>query len=153
MPYKGAHFATFPPDLCEPPIKASTSEAGVCPECGAPWARHVERAEAPHDGETMSAYANGSNARNLATLRQAARARGGEYIQTVKTLGWFPTCDCDVKERVPAVVLDPFGGAGTVGLVAERLGRDSVLVEVNAEYAEMARRRIFSDAPLFAEID
>jgi len=34
------------------------------------------------------------------------------------------------------VVLDPFGGAGTVGLVADRLGRDAVLCELNPEYAE-----------------
>jgi len=38
-PYKGAHFATFPPALIEPCIKAGTSERGCCPECGAPWER------------------------------------------------------------------------------------------------------------------
>lgn len=40
------------------------------------------------------------------------------------------------------VVLDPFAGAGTTGLVAERLQRDSILIELNADYAKMARRRI-----------
>ena len=49
-------------------------------------------------------------------------------------------------------VLDPFGGAGTTGLVADRLGRDAVLIELNPEYAEMAERRIRGDAPLFSEI-
>lgn len=43
------------------------------------------------------------------------------------------------------MVLDPFGGAGTTGLVAERLGRDSTLIELNPEYAKMARNRIRSD--------
>ncbi len=43
------------------------------------------------------------------------------------------------------VVLDPFAGAGTTGLVAERHGRDSVLLELNPEYAEIARRRIRAD--------
>lgn len=43
------------------------------------------------------------------------------------------------------IVLDPFGGAGTTGLVAERLGRDSILIELNEEYANMARRRIRAD--------
>jgi DNA modification methylase len=47
-------------------------------------------------------------------------------------------------------VLDPFGGAGTTGLVADRLGRDAVLIELNPTYAEMARERITGDAPLFA---
>lgn len=50
------------------------------------------------------------------------------------------------------VVLDPFGGAGTTGLVADRHGRDAVLIELNPEYAQMASRRIHSDAPLFAEV-
>lgn len=50
------------------------------------------------------------------------------------------------------LVLDPFGGAGTTALVADRMGRDSVLIELNPEYAEMARRRIEGDAGLFAEV-
>jgi DNA modification methylase len=49
-------------------------------------------------------------------------------------------------------VLDPFGGAGTTGLVADRLGRNAILIELNPEYAAMAERRIRGDAPLFAEV-
>lgn len=49
-------------------------------------------------------------------------------------------------------VLDPFGGAGTTGLVADRLQRDAILIELNAEYIEIAKRRIAGDAPLFAEV-
>lgn len=54
--------------------------------------------------------------------------------------------------RRGAAVLDPFGGAGTTGLVADRLGRDATLIELNPAYAAIARDRIQSDAPLFAEI-
>jgi DNA modification methylase len=39
-------------------------------------------------------------------------------------------------------VLDPFGGAGTTGLVAAQHGRRAILIELNEEYAAMARRRI-----------
>jgi DNA modification methylase len=67
-PFKGAHFATFPPGLIEPCILAG------CPEGG--------------------------------------------------------------------TVLDPFGGAGTTGLVATQTGRNAVLCEINPEYVEMARARI-----------
>jgi DNA modification methylase len=49
-------------------------------------------------------------------------------------------------------VLDPFGGAGTTGLVADRHRRDAILIELNPEYAEMARKRIYNDAPLFADV-
>ena len=47
------------------------------------------------------------------------------------------------------LVLDCFGGAGTTGLVARRLQRRSILIELNPDYADIARERIFEDAPLF----
>lgn len=49
-------------------------------------------------------------------------------------------------------VLDPFGGAGTTGLVADRLQRDAILIELNPSYVEMAESRIRNDAPLFSEV-
>jgi DNA modification methylase len=49
-------------------------------------------------------------------------------------------------------VLDPFGGAGTVGLVADRLGRSAILIEINPAYAAIARERITADAPLLATV-
>ncbi|XHE14403.1 site-specific DNA-methyltransferase [Agrobacterium deltaense] len=67
-PFRGAHFATFPPELIAPCILAGTPPGGV--------------------------------------------------------------------------VLDPFGGAGTTGLVADSLRRNAVLLEVNPGYAEIARERI-----------
>jgi DNA modification methylase len=49
-------------------------------------------------------------------------------------------------------VLDPFFGAGTTGLVADRLGRNCIGIELNPEYAEMAMRRIHGDSGLFADV-
>ncbi|WP_245518721.1 MULTISPECIES: site-specific DNA-methyltransferase [unclassified Mesorhizobium] len=49
-------------------------------------------------------------------------------------------------------VLDPFGGAGTTGLVADRLQRNAILIELNPAYAEMARKRLTGDAGMFAEV-
>lgn len=49
-------------------------------------------------------------------------------------------------------VLDPFGGAGTTGLVADRLQRDAVLIELNPEYADIARRRLAADGGMFTEL-
>jgi hypothetical protein len=76
--------------------------------------------------------------------------RNGVYCD-VTTTGWSPSCTC-AAACVPAVVLDPFGGAGTVGLVADRLQRDAVMIELNPAYAEMAERRLHRDAGLFAEV-
>lgn len=44
------------------------------------------------------------------------------------------------------VVLDPFGGVGTTALAAERLGRDSILIELNAESVVEAKERLAADA-------
>ena len=59
-----------------------------------------------------------------------------------------------VKAGCPAggTVLDPFGGAGTTGLVADRLQRHAVLIELNPDYAAMAERRIAREGGLFADV-
>ena len=77
-PFKGAHFATFPPELIEPCILAG------CPEGG--------------------------------------------------------------------VVLDPFGGSGTTGMVANKNSRNAVLCELNPEYAKMAKERITSSTKSIVEV-
>lgn len=46
---------------------------------------------------------------------------------------------------VGGTVLDPFGGAGTVGLVCDRLGRNAVLIELNDAYMDIAEKRIVDD--------
>lgn len=76
-PFKGAHFATFPPALIEPCILAGSPRGGV--------------------------------------------------------------------------VLDPFFGAGTTGLVAQRHGRKWIGCELNPEYAAIATARIEAEANLFTE--
>lgn len=50
-------------------------------------------------------------------------------------------------------VLDPFCGSGTTGVVALRSNRDFIGVELNPEYARMARDRIFGDAPLLNRVE
>ena len=59
-----------------------------------------------------------------------------------------------IKAACPigGTVLDPFGGAGTTGLVADRLQRDAILIELNQAYADIARNRLSKDAGLFAEV-
>ena len=50
-------------------------------------------------------------------------------------------------------VLDPFGGAGTTALVADRMGLDCTIIELNPEYAEIARRRISTEQGMFQAIE
>ena len=49
------------------------------------------------------------------------------------------------------IILDPFNGAGTTGVVATRHGRSYVGIDANAAYLEIARDRIAAVAPLFVE--
>jgi hypothetical protein len=53
----------------------------------------------------------------------------------------LPGCRCHA-DWVPGVVLDPFFGAGTVGVVAEQTNRDWLGIELNPSYAELAQQRI-----------
>ena len=55
-------------------------------------------------------------------------------------------CDCHTTWR-PGVVLDPFFGAGTTAVEAERLGRDWIGIELNAEYRDLAMRRLQAARP------
>lgn len=51
------------------------------------------------------------------------------------------------------VVLDPFGGAGTTGMVADRLQRDAILIELSPVYAAIAEARIANDqGPLLSDV-
>ena len=144
-PFPDAHFATFPPALVEPCIQADTSEKGCCEQCGKPWVRLTEPAQGGSMGQSWHDHSD-DNMRG-----QRGTHCDGRAYRRGRTRGWSPPCDC-VVDTVPCTVLDPFGGAGTVGLVADRLGRDAILIDLNPDYADMARERIRNDAPLFAEV-
>ena len=66
----------------------------------------------------------------------------------------FPTdlIEPCIKAGCPkgGTVLDPFGGSGTTGLVANNLGRDAILIELNEEYVEIAKKRL--NLGLFSEV-
>lgn len=51
------------------------------------------------------------------------------------------------------LVLDPFCGSGTTGVAAVQLGRRFVGIELNPEYAEMARRRIAEPEPEVQDVE
>jgi DNA modification methylase len=130
-PYPGAHFATFPPKLVEPCILAGTSEKGHCPQCGARWVRVVERTRPERYGGKSVRWGNDGNGMRMPD----------KFNTEHKTLGFRPTCDHN-RKPVPDVVLDPFGGSGTTGQVAEQLGRDWVLIELSGKYAKLIDDRM-----------
>ena len=131
--FPGAHFATFAQALVEPCVLAGTSERGVCAECGAPWERVVER-------HTSGGHL-GSDTLEGNTRNQYGGQAVWDSYQPPSTTGWRPTCEHDAA-TVPATVCDIFAGSGTVGLVAQRLGRRAVLIDASENYLALARRRI-----------
>jgi len=147
-PWKGSHFAVFPLELPERCIKAGTSARGCCPWCGAAWVRVVER-EGISSRAWQQIKGDGTKGHDTLMGKQGKSIAGGRPPDPiVKSIGWRPGCSCEAGDPVPQTVLDPFAGAGTTLLVAERLGRDSIGIELNPGYVEMARARIVGGAPL-----
>lgn len=158
----------FPQELAERCILAGTSAHGCCPKCAAPWRRVVEKGEplreqqaacggdanGEYHGEATKAFA-GSGAQNASEVK--ARILAG--MRERRTTAWLPACECGggsgtyqaAYAPVPCTVLDPFTGSGTTGVVAVRHGRSFVGIELNPDYAAMARKRITAEAPLFVQ--
>lgn len=146
-PFPGAHFATMPATLAERCIKAGTSERGCCPHCGAAWVRTL--------GESVETGGRGAGNGFKRPERISRDGRGDEtpwVPKTRATTGWLPSCACPEHEPVPCTVLDPFAGAGTTLLVADRLQRSAIGIELNPAYCGLIRKRLAADAPLLTEV-
>ena len=148
--YSEAHFATFPEKLVEPCIKAGTSEKGCCPECGTGWVRIVE------ENPEYRAIANTNKGWSHAQTEDSTCRQKKDHPSTLpwktKTIGWQPQCKCG-KEPIPCTVLDPFGGSGTVGLVAYKLRRKYILIELNPDYCKIAEQRIQAEKDKYSLLE
>jgi len=139
QPTPYAHFATYPEALAEKCILAGTSARGACPTCGAPWRRGVER-EYDGNGITWEERKAVGEGMRRGECHNRPLAEGGPLaVPVVAPTGWQPTCTCfgefaDSAILRPCVVLDPFHGSGTTGVVALRLGRAYVGVDISEEY-------------------
>ena len=77
-PFSAAHFATFPPALVEPCIKAGTSERGVCGDCGAPWGREVDTRLVTREGERpcVTSRHEAADSHDAGSSRASTHVRG-----------------------------------------------------------------------------
>ena len=126
--FRGAHFATFPPELVRKPLLATCPEK-ICSRCGLPWVRKSANSRAAARGR----------ASRTAVRRRRHYPRRWEAIGRLGELR--AQCLCSSRTR-PGVVLDPFFGTGTVGQVAQEHGRDWVGIELNPRYVEIAKERL-----------
>jgi DNA modification methylase len=98
-------------------------------------------------------YGKGDGTTPRKLLSEASRARNPRSVWSIPTRGYaeahFATwpealCERIIKAGCPegGTVLDPFMGSGTTALVARKLGRKSIGVELNADYAALAAKRL-----------
>jgi site-specific DNA-methyltransferase (adenine-specific) len=141
--YKGAHYATFAPELVRRFI-VSMCPARVCRECGKPSKRITVPSEkygallgkSWADSEEGRPKQAGATRTNHSSQPVGMRAVSAERITT----GWTD-CGHGGNWR-PGLVLDPFGGSGTTGMVAAGNGRDCVLFDLDGRNLDLARERI-----------
>ena len=79
--------------------------------------------------------------------------RNARSVWTIQTMQYADAHFAVFPEELPekcilagcpenGTVLDPFMGSGTTALVARRLGRKSIGIELNPEYAQLAAKRL-----------
>jgi len=114
----------------------------------------------PYRNESTKDYvAGGAQDAGATKARIVDRILSGEIVTRNKRSVWtvttkpfsgahFATFPPDLIEpcilagsKPGDVVLDPFGGSGTTGMVAESLGRQWLLIELNPEYEKLSRER------------
>lgn len=148
QPFAEAHFATYPEELPRTCIMAACPER-CCAACGAGWVRVVEtepaRSKKCPKTDAYFVAQGGHGPKQYGTVGMSG---GGRVNGHTTTLGWRPSCECGTDKTAPGVCLDPFLGSGTTALVALKCGRRAIGIELNPEYAEMARRRC---APILAQ--
>src|SRR5262249_27763438 len=119
-----------------------SSARGVCPACASPWRRVTEREKATGNVRHRNVGGRDDGYTSSGTP-------GGLHLDSVRTVGWAPTCRCDAGPPRPAVVLDPFAGSGRTVLTALNLGRRAIGIELSSYHASKARQRILDDSPMF----
>ena len=147
-PYKGAHFATFNPELIKPCILAGAPET-CCAKCGAPYERIVEKTGT-----------NASNEKGIAEMiaKGVPRTTANLYVTKERgnsiTTGYRPTCSCNAGTS-SGIVFDPFVGSGTTVATAIQLGRKGIGIDLSFKYLqENAKARVESaELPLLNFIE
>jgi DNA modification methylase len=133
--FQGKHFATFSSKLIEPCILASTSEKGCCVECGTPWVRKFEKEQIKINNKSTNKLTDSSNMFEDMKTKQ-------EYKLHLVEKGWEKQCQCKTFDTKSCLVLDPFSGMATTGLVSFKHCQNYVGIELNKEYLDISKERL-----------
>jgi hypothetical protein len=133
------HFAAFPQEWPRR-IILGWSPSGICTACGEGRRPVVEKEYVKRDNGKPNRVA-GYTDNNFGGPSPLMRDGTGSIEATIT--GYACACDDTSAPTRPAVVLDPFGGTGTVAMVARALGRYPVHLDLSADYLKLARWRIY----------
>ena len=140
------HFATFPGQLAQLCIAASTSEKGACPHCGNPWRRILEKHFVKLVDNIYGKGLESARARHRNAGVQNLYSKGVKGYNELTHIGWRPGCECQQEDPLPCIVLDPFVGSGTTVVQAKRMGRHFYGIEISADAVELANNILMLEA-------
>jgi DNA modification methylase len=108
-------------------------------------AMYAEQLRSSPFRDEMMKECNGAFAHYIRTDDSGARPLPDSTLREWLERGWLAEVvvpSTSMEDGQPCVVLDPFAGSGTTGMVASALGRNSILIELNPQYCELIKERV-----------
>lgn len=142
----GKHYATFPLELVDRAMSISTSEKGYCSTCGAPWKRVIERGVTTWRQHGLKKRDAVAVAKKLGKAHANCAVDGNGKRKKMRMAdmshaGWRRTCHHKSPAR-RALIVDPFVGSGSTGIVAVRRGYEFLGIDINPKYVKVAAKSI-----------
>lgn len=139
QPFPEAHFAVYPEKLCETPIKAGCPEF-ICRKCGKAREKIYEKTSSTMNIRVRDVKEGRIKFEDRKASDDEINGYGKEQLGSLKEKG-YTDCQCGAGFD-SGVVLDPFMGAGTTGVVALKNNRKFIGIELNPKYIEIAEKRL-----------
>lgn len=140
---KHSHTAPMPLELARTILMSSISHKGCCSKCKTPLKRKIKKEKIPGNkkftGKSKEYYE--AKSKNSYTGLNSNVSNKLKHTQ-VKTIGWEMQCKCKDNSIDKQIVLDPFSGSGTTGIITLQKNQKYLGIELNTEYAEYSKKRL-----------
>ena len=135
-----AHFAVYPEKLIEIPVKAGCPEF-ICKQCGKARVKIFDDERInTRPGKNTGTAKSGKDIDPNKELHNSDLSKYRQQI--VNIFKGYTNCGCKNPTYRPGVVLDLFAGRGTTGIVAQKLGRSYILIELSEKYVKMCKKNL-----------
>lgn len=137
------HPAVMPKELVQIMIKASTSKKGCCKICNAPIKRIIRKKRIPPRKKftEKSEYYRGVSKNSITSL-SSYNPETKKCNTKIETISWEPTCKCNSDKTTSQIIMDPFSGSGTTGIMALDMKHSYIGIELSKEYANESITRL-----------